>query len=212
MKRYVFKTLDSTNDEAKRIIRRGDICDNGEGKNFLIISAAQSAGRGQHGRRFFSPEGGLYMSVGIELAGQTGNSFITQSIAVAAARSIEDLYGVRLTIKPVNDLFFNRKKTGGILVETDVHYGAEKCFAVAGIGINLCRPSGGFPQDIACIAGYVLEEKICTFDEIISLAEDIAQRIISFCGNFGEESIISDYLARTSEYERSLAVLPVGGV
>ena len=55
MKKYYFDTLDSTNEEAKRTIRRG------EGGCFYVVAGCQTAGRGQ--QRDFSPPGELYLSV-----------------------------------------------------------------------------------------------------------------------------------------------------
>ena len=49
---------DSTNNEAKRIIK------DGKKEPFLVIAKEQTAGRGRQGKNFFSPKDtGLYMTV-----------------------------------------------------------------------------------------------------------------------------------------------------
>lgn len=62
-------------------------------------------------------------------------SFITIAAAVAVARAVESLCGLRLQFKWVNDLFLEGKKAGGILSEavTDLESGRIE-EAVVGIG------------------------------------------------------------------------------
>ena len=57
----IFKELDSTNVEAKRQIVDGNKQD------LLIVSSHQTAGRGRLSRSWFSPIGGLYFSLVLNL-------------------------------------------------------------------------------------------------------------------------------------------------
>ena len=58
LKIICFDTIDSTNNEAKRLIASG------ETENILITSEEQTKGRGRSGHSFYSPEGtGLYMTL-----------------------------------------------------------------------------------------------------------------------------------------------------
>src|SRR5579862_9550724 len=52
-----FDTLDSTNDEAKRLARAG------AGAGTLVWTREQTAGRGRRGRAWASPPGNLYLSL-----------------------------------------------------------------------------------------------------------------------------------------------------
>ena len=54
----VYKTIDSTNTQAKLS------AENGQYKDAVFVASEQTAGRGRLGRSFFSPDGtGLYMSL-----------------------------------------------------------------------------------------------------------------------------------------------------
>lgn len=53
-----YKSIDSTNNEAKRIITDGDT------KPLLVVGEEQTAGRGRQGKSFYSPaKTGIYMSL-----------------------------------------------------------------------------------------------------------------------------------------------------
>ena len=92
--------------------------DAGAREGLVLIAQAQSAGRGRGGHSFYSPPGGLYMSILLrpEIGARQAVG-LTAMAAVAAARAAERLCGVSITIKWVNDLWKNGKKVCGILTE-----------------------------------------------------------------------------------------------
>ncbi|MEB3205947.1 MAG: hypothetical protein VKK59_01195, partial [Vampirovibrionales bacterium] len=55
-----YSLLDSTNDEARRLLALGELA---PGSTTLIVADTQTAGRGTRGRSWCSPTGGLYMTV-----------------------------------------------------------------------------------------------------------------------------------------------------
>lgn len=129
-------TVDSTSLRLKEAARAGRIR-----PPYLLIAGRQTAGHGRLGRRFVSPEGGLYMSLLAPAPEDAGPEKITLLAAVAVCRAIEETAGLRPGIKWVNDLFLNGKKVCGILAE------GTAAGAVIGIGINLLPPPGGFPPE-----------------------------------------------------------------
>lgn len=141
----VYKTLDSTNSEARRLAERGY-----KGPT-LIIAREQSAGRGRMGRSFYSPKDtGLYMTALFEASESPSDTvLLTTSAAAVTAMAIEELLRIRVDIKWVNDLYLNGKKICGILSESFEALGRR--FAVVGIGINLSTVD--FPSEIEDIAG-----------------------------------------------------------
>ena len=82
--------------------------DAGAREGLVLIAQAQSAGRGRGGHSFYSPPGGLYMSILLrpEIGARQAVG-LTAMAAVAAARAAERLCGVPITIKWVNDLWKN---------------------------------------------------------------------------------------------------------
>ena len=157
-----FEQADSTNKLARE---HGDhLC--------AVVAVRQSAGRGRMGRSFFSPEGGLYMSVILDPRKiKCGIGFCTAAAALAARDALEAAGVTGLRIKWVNDLLQNGRKVCGILTEAVSDAGGINRIIV-GIGINLCPPEGGFPPEIADRAGYVDYK-----GDRLQLAADITARL-----------------------------------
>lgn len=147
-----------------------------------VLAERQSGGRGRMSRSFFSPEGGLYMSVVLdpELV-SCGLGFCTAAAALAVRDALE-AHGVRnLRVKWVNDLLLDGRKVCGILTEA-VSGGGGISRVIVGIGVNLCEPEGGFPPEIADRAGYVTVD--C---DRRMLAADIAARLGAYAEREGSE-------------------------
>ena len=107
----------------------------------VVIAHEQSHGRGRRGAGWHSPAGaGLWMSV--VLPGHPA-LHMPLLVGLAAAQAIQDLSpDVRVGIEWPNDLVVRGRKLGGILCE------GTPGAVVAGIGINLRTPEGGYPAFI----------------------------------------------------------------
>ncbi|MBR1375760.1 MAG: biotin--[Cardiobacteriaceae bacterium] len=109
---------------------------------------SQSAGYGQRGAAWFSPKGGLYFSVGLEInQRQELLAGITQYIAITVAKLLNN--GVKnnteeVKIKWPNDLFYRGKKCAGILLQSSKADNAEKSKIILGIGVNFFAEDGNF--------------------------------------------------------------------
>jgi biotin-[acetyl-CoA-carboxylase] ligase BirA-like protein len=138
-----YAELDSTNEEAKRLLSQGTIV-----APTMIIADRQTAGKGTQGRQWFSPSGaGLYFSIVHPFPDQSAQQsehqidipltpLFTLAAGVACAESLLRLTGLNVQLKPVNDLYLDGRKLGGILTESLVS--DHRCKAlITGIGINL---------------------------------------------------------------------------
>lgn len=122
----------------------------------LVVAGQQTMGRGRLGRSFFSPEGGLYMTLIVDIDPlQAGG--LTTLAAVAVCRAAETVCGKSLSIKWVNDCILSGRKVCGILAEGLPQMTPPR--AVVGIGINVLPC--GFPDDIKDKAGSLYEESEC---------------------------------------------------
>ena len=139
----VFDSIDSTNIYAKSWARKSVKLP------AVVIASQQGAGRGRLGRSFFSPEGGLYLSLIVNSNGCSPGNFTTLA-AVAAYNAIRTVTGFETDIKWVNDLLMQGKKVCGILAE-GVVLNQTLSRIVIGIGIN--TGSVDFPEDLQNIAG-----------------------------------------------------------
>lgn len=186
----VYKTIDSTNQEAKKILMDDDIP-----HGTILISEEQTAGRGRFQRRFFSPSNkGIYMSVilrpNIELSKAVN---ITTAAAISVCRAIEKLTKKRPEIKWVNDIFLGDKKICGILTEATGNFESGRVEnVVVGIGINFKTEEKDFPEDIKSIAGSIfdVEKPIITRNQLIA---EILNELLDLCENLEDKSIMTEY-------------------
>lgn len=141
-----YDTVTSTNDIAKALAAAGK-------RNVCVIADRQTGGRGRMGRQFFSPSGcGLYLSVVLS-PGVRGedSALLTTYAAVAVMETVEELTGVKPSVKWVNDVYLGGKKICGILAEGNMDFETGKFdYAVLGIGINVRKTA--FPEELAKIA------------------------------------------------------------
>ena len=123
-----------------------------------VIASGQTAGRGRMGRSFVSPAGtGVYLSVLLRPALPAQQAVrLTTAAAVAACLAIEECTDAKASIKWVNDVYVNGKKTCGILTEASIDLESGGLdWAVMGIGFNVYEPEGGFPEEIRSVAGAI---------------------------------------------------------
>lgn len=129
-----FDTVDSTNDEAKRLARGGGC------HGAVIWAKQQTAGKGRLGRTWLSTEGNLYVSVLLQPEKPAESlaqlSFVA---AVAVLEALQDLIpaGATLQCKWPNDILLGGKKLGGILLESFQAGASEKPWVVVGVGVNV---------------------------------------------------------------------------
>ena len=147
---HIYDTLESSNRTAKLLAL------DGAPHGTLVLTAHQSAGRGRLGRKFESPAGkGVYCSILLrpELPAASAQT-ATIRAAVAVCRAVQDLCGLELAIKWVNDLYYQGKKVCGILTEagTDLESGRLE-WLVVGIGLNLTSTAADWPPELADKAG-----------------------------------------------------------
>lgn len=134
----------------------------GAPEGLVLVAEEQTAGKGRLGRSFYSPGcgHGVYFSVLLHpCVNPSDVTLITPAAAVATAHAIENVFGVRVGIKWVNDLLVDGKKVCGILTETII--GAESGLvesAVLGIGVNIVRPEKGFPGELEGIAAALISD------------------------------------------------------
>ena len=140
----VHPIIDSTNSELMRRIQAKNELESGT----VIVAEMQQLGRGRRGRVWQSPFGAnLYYSYfwrlddGIQAA--MGVSIV---VGLAVYDAIKALYNIEVELKWPNDIYLNKQKLAGVLVELDAQPQGP-CQLVIGIGINLQMPES-FSQHI----------------------------------------------------------------
>ncbi|MBO6241816.1 MAG: biotin--[acetyl-CoA-carboxylase] ligase [Butyrivibrio sp.] len=142
---YVYDSLKSTSDKAKELAMTG------AAHGTVIIATTQTGGRGRKDHTFFSPEGGLYMSIILrpESLFSTDSKEVTTFVGEAVIEAIKELSGIEAHIGGINDLYVDDKKICGILLESGSEFDSNTLqWIVAGIGINFDSDISEFPEDV----------------------------------------------------------------
>ncbi len=146
----------STNDELKRLALRGEAS-----PGDAVAADRQTGGRGRLGRSFFSPPGGIYVSVYLEPDLPPERIATVSAAAAAASCRALDTVGIRAGIKWINDLIYGGKKLGDILCEAVADAGMHIRGCIVGVGINCCPEGTVFPDELADIAAVVTMDEPC---------------------------------------------------
>lgn len=127
------ESVDSTNNYAMALATAGEAV-----HGTLIFAHDQWAGKGQRGRTWNSnPGANIILSAVLEPVAPFQAAF---GLSVAVALACRDFFTAYahsdVTIKWPNDLYWNDRKAGGILIENHLQ-GDRWAHAIAGIGINI---------------------------------------------------------------------------
>lgn len=184
----VYKSIDSTNTEAKRSAMLG------AAHGTVIAADTQTNGRGRHGHSFYSPAGtGLYLSVVLKPEKPLADCTLTTIAAAdALADTIEELTDCKPEIKWVNDILVDGRKVCGILTEaiSDIESGMAEAIIV-GAGVNISTRD--FPPEIADTAGSLKSSVTRN-----KLAAGIISRLLDYTAEADSKRILSDYRRRSA--------------
>ncbi len=127
-----YDKLESTTVAARELI------ESGAEEGTVLVAEAQAAGKGRLGRRWITHPGrSIAMSV-ILLSGPppTRMPMLSLATAVAAARAIAGVAGIQPRLKWPNDIYWQGKKLGGVLVEIGAELDRVR-WIIDSIGINV---------------------------------------------------------------------------
>ncbi len=187
----VIEETTSTNDVLKQRARRDGLRD-----FTCLLAKRQTAGRGRQGKGFYSPEGGVYLSVYISSCREAFD-FATVTIrAAVAARAAIAAMGTPCGIKWVNDIYVKGRKVCGILCERVDDNGY-----ICGIGINV---GGEIPPELEGIAG--------TLPDSLDRSRLAAEVIGSLHRMAGEpfEQVLAQYRGHSILIGRAVKIIRAG--
>jgi BirA family biotin operon repressor/biotin-[acetyl-CoA-carboxylase] ligase len=113
------------------------------GQLCVCLAEFQTAGRGRRGRRWSAPlGGGVCLSLGWHFADMPAEiAALTLAVGVVVRRVLKRVTGLEIELKWPNDLVWDQRKLGGILLElsAEAQGGAH---VVVGVGLNVALPPG----------------------------------------------------------------------
>ena len=145
-----FYDTSSTNNEAKRLAADDAV------EGTIVVSEAQTLGRGRLNRGWFSPPGGgVWVSVILRPPFPPQEApKCTLMAAVATVEAIREASGLNCGIKWPNDILWQGRKLVGILTEMSAEMDAIN-FVVLGIGINVSLQENDFPEELRNIGASI---------------------------------------------------------
>ena len=188
------------------------LAEQGAPEGTVVIAGEQTVGRGRMGRSFYSPAGsGIYLSLLLRPVNADPRQTVTLTAAAAVAlcQAMEAVSSAAPEIKWVNDIFLDDKKISGIL--TEAAFGLESGvpeYVVVGVGINACAPEGGFPPELAEIAGALWDKPVP--DGKNKLAAEFLNRFWQLYAAGDPAAFLEDYRRRSLVVGKDITVIAGG--
>lgn len=129
--------IDSTNRRAKELAAAGSP------SGTVVTASEQTAGRGRGGRRWSAPAGAALLYSAILRPLDRSHLLLPLAVPLAVCDACESVADVDCRIKWPNDVWLDRRKLGGVLIEA-----RPPEWAVIGIGINLATRPEQFPAEL----------------------------------------------------------------
>lgn len=152
---HCYDEVDSTMEEAWRLSEEKDTS---RSLGQVIVADHQTEGRGRHGRKWHSPEGGgIWVSTLLKpkLPGQHLYPHLTIVSALAVVDAVRSETDTEPRIRWPNDVVYDHtseegtvRKFSGVLVETRQKGEIRRPHAVVGCGINVNIPQDDFPEHL----------------------------------------------------------------
>jgi BirA family biotin operon repressor/biotin-[acetyl-CoA-carboxylase] ligase len=181
---HYFERVDSTMDLLHQLAAEGVEA------GTAVLAGEQQGGRGSRGRPWYSPPGGLWLSVLFRPATPGGVEVMSLRAGLAVAEALDGIVSRPIHLKWPNDLMLGERKVGGILCEARWQ-GNTLGWVTVGVGLNV---RNAVPEELADIAtGLVSEQSGITVD-------DVAQPIVSALRqlDLGAERLTTDEIERFS--------------
>lgn len=147
-KLHYLDEVDSTNEYARTLIDK-------EPEGTVVFAHEQTAGKGRVERRWYSPPGGIWMSVILK----PEKLYPISLMAGVSVCETFHTYNILLGLKWPNDVMLNKKKVAGVLTEV------VDDRVILGIGINLNIHK--FPDELSNIASSILLETKKSLDKMM---------------------------------------------
>lgn len=127
-------SLPSTQDILHRM------AEDGAPDGTVVVAEVQEGARGQRGRTWLAPLGGLWMSVLVRPKAAAAGEVLSVRAGLAVARTLAAYPSLPpLSLKWPNDLLLGDRKVGGLLCEARWR-GSELWWVVVGLGLNVANP------------------------------------------------------------------------
>ena len=206
---YYFDTIDSTQDFALKIASQ----DNENGT--IIISKKQTGGKGRMKRRWFSPIGGIWMSIIIHPDFDISNTTLVPiATSLALCKAIEKTTRIKPELKWPNDITIKGKKVAGILVDTSIESNKIESL-ILGVGINFKIKQDKLKKNIVNSPNYYGATTLVKKNEsALHLVQQFLYElevIFQWINSGHTKKIINQWTKRSSTLGRNISIVTGNG-
>ena len=201
-----FRKVFSTNSIAKFLANHS------AEEGTVLISEIQTKARGRLGKKWESPDGGIWMSLILRPKVPPARiGLITLATGVAIAKSIRSL-GLDAKIKWPNDVLIHGDKISGVLTEVNATFN-EIDWVVVGIGIDSNLKLEDFPEDIRAGTTTLNEELPTNIDEneIIAIFLGEFEKVYKLYKDGEIEAILKDWRDLSDTIGKYVNITQTGG-
>jgi len=131
------RSTDSTNDRARGLAEAG------APSGTVVTAGEQSAGRGRHGRVWSAPPGSALLYSAVLRPLDERHGLLPLAVPLAVCDALESVAPVSCRVKWPNDVWVDRAKVAGVLIEA-----RPPDWAVIGVGVNVSIAPEDFPGDL----------------------------------------------------------------
>jgi BirA family biotin operon repressor/biotin-[acetyl-CoA-carboxylase] ligase len=187
----ILAVTDSTNRVAM------EMAENGAKHGTVVVTDAQTDGRGRMGRRWVSPGGkNLYVSLLLRPSVPTVDAPRLAIVAGVALADAVEAVGVPAFLKWPNDLYCGGRKAAGILAEMASDPGGVR-HVVIGIGLNVNMEETDFPPDLRGTATSLRIQVGREFRRV-----DVLARLLDAFGTRYEEFLAGGFASLRDGWDR----------
>lgn len=163
---HTYGKVESTNVVARML------AESEEPAGTIVLAREQTAGRGRGERRWYSPPGGLYLSMVFRPSGDSLLPLTSVLASLGVVRELDRRFpGIEPRIMWPNDILSDGRKLGGVLPDaTSGEKGVR--FLVVGVGINVKPLGEGAPRGLARRATS-LEDRACHSVDLSQVADAV---------------------------------------
>ena len=178
----------------------------------VLISEIQTKARGRSGKKWESPEGGIWMSLILRPQVPPARiGLITLATGVAIAKSIRSL-GLDAKIKWPNDVLIHGDKISGVLTEVNATFN-EIDWVVVGIGIDSNINLEDFSEDVRAGTTTLTEELPAEIDEneLIAIFLNEFEKVYQLYKDGEIEAILKDWRDLSDTIGKYVNITQTGG-
>ncbi|GAB4353190.1 MAG: bifunctional biotin--[acetyl-CoA-carboxylase] ligase/biotin operon repressor BirA [Methylohalobius crimeensis] len=161
----------------------------------ICLAEMQTAGRGRLGRNWVSPFGAnIYLSLLWRFRRGESLGGLSLAVGVETVRVLRKLGLADLRLKWPNDILWQERKLGGILIEA-ITESQGQCVVVVGLGLNLRLPPGAADAidqpwvDIRTILGGGASRPDLAVPSRNRMAGDLSSRLLALLNAYGSEGL-----------------------